>query len=230
MNIRKLTLGLALCLFAASFAQDNSTTEVVRDFEAWTAAELNYKFNKKLRIGLQQQLRLKDDANTVDQYFTHLNLRYKLAKGLYVTPALRFIRENDDQGKIQGYENHLRWQTDLTYKHDVSRLALRYRMRYQSRQELQVEDENNTAFRLKVGSEYNIKDWKLDPDMALEFFNNLDGDNEWYRLRWTLGSEYSFDKAGDLGLYYRIEQDLIGANPKTTYILFLKYGYTIKKK
>ncbi len=219
---------IALCLSLGSIAQEG-TYETIRDFEAWTAAELHYKPTKKIKLSLQQQLRLKDDASTVDQYFTQFDFRYKLAKGLYLTPAVRYIRENDDQGKIQGYENHLRWNADLTYKHDIKRFTLRYRTRYQSKQELQVEDENTNVFRAKAAVHYNIKNWKLDPDFAAEFFNELGEASEWYRVRWTLGTDYKLKNAGELGLCYRIEQELTGANPKTTHILFLKYGYTLKK-
>ncbi len=212
-----------------TFAQEE-TYHTIQDLEAWTSAEISYKPIKKVKITLQQQLRLKDDASNVDQYFTQFDLRYKLAKGLYITPAVRFIRDNDDQGKIQGYENHLRLQSDLIYKHDISRWSLHYRARYQTKQELQVEDDNINTFRLKVGTKYNIKNWKFDPKVGLEFFNRLGTENEWYKLRWTVGTKYSFKSAGDLGFYFRQEQDLVGAYEKTTNILFLKYGYTLKNK
>ena len=103
--IKRRHIALMTCFISLVTLAQDGTYHTIRDLEAWTAAEVSYKPSKKIKLSLQQQLRLKDDASNVDQYFTQFDLRYKLAKGLYLTPAVRFIRENDDEGKIHTSKN-----------------------------------------------------------------------------------------------------------------------------
>ena len=219
--------------FAApsAIAQTSGTTHVIQDLETWTSAGLNYKFNKKLSFSLSEQLRLKNNSSTVDVYFTQLETEYKVAKGLSLGLGLRYIRENDDEGKVQGYENHLRWNADLGYKHKIDRFTMRYRVRYQSKDELGVTtDLVKNVVRFKLGTGYNIKNWKFDPTASAEIFNGLTDDEGLYKLRFTLGTKYETKNAGDFGLFLRTENQLQGEYPKRTNIIGLKYEYTLKRK
>lgn len=220
---------MGLMLIPDASAQDGEYY-TVRDFEVWTAASLKYKINKKWSAGLEQQFRFKDDASTIDQYFTEAELKRKLGKHFSAALGGRYIRKNDTEGKIQGYENRFRWNVDLAYKHDIDRLSLKYRVRYQSRNEISVEDENKTTFRLKVASEYNIKKWAFDPKFSAELFNGLSDNEGFNRLRMTLGTEYKTKNLGEIGAFYRIERELTGIYPKTTNIAGFTYQYTLKRK
>ena len=145
-----ITMFTSLPLF--SNAQDG-TYHTIRDFETWSSINLRYKPTDNLKLSLSQQLRLKDNSSTMDVYFTQLGLDYKLANFLNIGFASRLITENDDQGKIQGNESHLRWQADLEFNHSVSRFAMKYRIRYQNKDELQkTTDEIKKTIRLKVAS------------------------------------------------------------------------------
>lgn len=229
--VQRIITGLLFTsITTLGWAQDGEY-HTIRDFETWTSATLNYKVNKKLKLSLNEQLRLKDNSSTIDAYFTQFTVKYDLIKGFNLGLGARYIRKNDDQGKVQGYENHFRWQTDLTYKHKLNRFTLKYRARYQNKDELGITtDSVKTNFRLKMSSTYNIKDWKLDPTLSGELFNGLSSNEGFNKFRLTLGTKYSTKNAGEFGLFYRMEKELIGENPKTTNIMGLKYAYTIKRK
>ena len=79
----------------------NSTYHTVRDLESWTSAKLKYQFSKKLDFGIEEQLRLKDDAKTVDQYFTEITAGYDITKHVGIGLGGRYIKQNDNVGKIQ---------------------------------------------------------------------------------------------------------------------------------
>lgn len=209
----------------------------VQDFESWGKVGINVDLNKKWSFGLEEQLRLKSNSSLVDAYFTELNAKYKFETGLSFGGGLRFIRNNDTEGKIQGYENHLRYNFDLGYKHSVDRLKLAYRIRFQSKNELGVSkdegDYANNHFRFKVGAEYNIKKWKFDPKLSFELFHHMEEgeENGLDKLRATIGTSYDLKKYGDIGMFYRIERELnptIVEYPKTTFIVGLSYVYTLK--
>jgi hypothetical protein len=219
-------------------SQDGEYIEI-QDFETWGKIGINVKLNKNWSFGLEEQLRLKTNSSVVDAYFTELNAKYKMKSNFEVGGGLRYIRDNDNEGKIQGYENHLRYNLDLSYKHLIERLKLRYRMRFQSKNELGVTknegDYPNNHFRLKLGGEYNIKKWKFDPKVSFELFHHMEEgkDNGLDKLRTTIGTSYDLKKYGDIGLFYRIERELNPTYvdyPKMTYVFGLSYIYTIKIK
>ncbi len=217
-----------MSLSISSIAQ---STVTVRDFETWSALALNYKLNKKVTLGLEEQLRLKDNSSVIDQYFTEVTGKYKLINGLSPGLGLRYIRENDNVGKVQGYENHLRWNFDLGYKHSIKKIALKYRLRYQSKSELGVDAaELDNTVRLKIGLGYNIKDWKLDPWVSGEIFNTVGSESDLKKYRLTLKTEYKTKNIGSFGAFYRLEQQLNKANPKTTNIAGFKYTYALERK
>ena len=232
---KPLFLLAATYMLAAPVAiAQNGTYHTVRDLESWTSAKLKYQFSKKLDFGIEEQLRLKDDAKTVDQYFTEITAGYDITKHIGIGLGGRYIKLNDNLGKIQGYENHFRWNTDLAYKHKIDRFDLKYRVRYQNKDELQIsEAQGDTAkhtVRLKVGADYNIKGWEFDPEVAAELFNRLNNSEGFYQIRFTVGTTYKFKKAGDLGAFYRIEKELQGDYRKTTNIIGVQYQYTLKRK
>ena len=227
-----LLVSLALLLFFVGlediWAQEN------RDFETWTSAEFRYRPSKKWRLGLETQLRLKENSSEIDGYFGELTGGYEIFKGFRATLGVRLISKNDNTGKQQGYENFVRLHADALYKHKIDRLGLNYRLRYQTRDELGVTNENgdfaDNTIRLKIGTEYNIRKWKLDPQLSAEIFhqNERNGDEGFDKFRITFGTEYKFKKWGRLGVFYRFEREINKTNPASTDIIRLQYVYTLK--
>lgn len=218
-----------LCCVQVNWAQDDQ-----RDFESWTSAELRYKPTKRWKTGMELQMRLKENSSVIDGYFAELTGGYEIFKNFDLGLGFRFIRKNDNKGAIQGYENYGRIHADASYKHKINRLALGYRLRYQNRDELGVSNENgdfaDQYIRLKVGTEYDFKKWKLDPQLSAEIFHHSERneENEFNKFRITFGTDYKFKKAGKIGLYYRYEKEINTANPRSTDILRIRYVYTFK--
>ena len=236
-NKTTILIVLTLC-FSKFYSQEGEWIEV-RDFESWTKVGVNLKLNKNWEFGLEEQLRLKNNSSEVDAYFTEINAKYKMKSGLYLGGGFRFIKENDNEGKIQGYETHLRYNFDLGYKHSVDRLKLGYRVRYQSKSETEatagLNGSPNNTLRFKIGGAYNIKGWKFDPKLSVEIFNRFaEGDEGGLsKFRATLGTSYDLKKWGELSAFYRIERELnptYADYPKTTHIAGLSYVYTFKIK
>jgi len=206
------------------------TYYTVRDLELWTSAKFKYKMNKNWSLGVEQQFRFKDDASVVDKYFTEMDLKRDLGKHFSIGLGGRFIRNNDTQGKIQGFENHYRWNTDLGFTHDIHRFSMNYRLRYQAANEFRVEDDSKKTMRFKIESTYNIKKWSLDPTVSVEIFNQLTNSEGFNKLRFTIGTEYKMKSFGEIGVFYRMEKELQGIYPKTTNIAGFTYQYTFKNK
>jgi len=204
------------------------------DFETWSSIEISYKPSKKWSIDLEEQLRLKDNSSTTDQYFTQLQVEYEVFKKFNLGSGFRYIRKNDTKGNIQGYEDHFRFHLDGSYDHKINQFSFKYRFRYQNRNELGVStsegDYPNQHIRLKGGLEYGFKNWKLDPKFSAEIFNHFEKGqtNGFDKFRISLGTDYKIKNFGKLSLYYRFEKELNVMNPKTSNIIKFKYTYSFR--
>lgn len=221
---------LLVSVFSIStcFSQEDGT----KDLESWNTIGLKYKLNKKWSFELEEQLRLDENISEISEYFTQLSTEYSISKKFELGAGFRYISENDNEGKLQGYENHFRLNLDASYKHKISDFSLKYRLRYQNKNELGVDDFANQHIRFKTAVGYNFKNWKLDPKFSAEIFNHLEKgeENGFDKYRLTLGTEYKFKKMGTLGLFYKYEKELNESIPETTKIIGLKYTYTIKNR
>jgi hypothetical protein len=205
------------------------------DWTSWSTIGVEYKLNKKWNFGIEEQLRLKENISEVDEFFTQFNADYKLFKNFKLGVGLRYIRENDNNGKIQGYDNYFRFNIDATYKHEINNLELGYRLRYQNKNELGVSydegDYVNQNIRFKTSVKYDFKKWSLDPKFSAEIFNRFQEgkENGFNKYRLTLGTDYKIKNFGKLGVFYRLEKELNVDFPETKNIIGLNYTYTFKK-
>ena len=157
-NILLLFLSSIILTFISNpvLSQTPSSVKNV-DFETWSSIEINYKPSKKWSIGLEEQLRLKDNSSITDQYFTQLEVEYEAFKNFSLGSGFRYIKKNDTKGNIQGYEDHFRFNLDGTFDHKIAQFSFKYRFRYQNRNELGISptdgDYPNQHIRLK-GREY----------------------------------------------------------------------------
>ena len=231
-----------LCIVVIVFSLFSSVSKAQeddnKDFALWNSIGIKYSPTKRIRLALEQHLRLKEDASETDEYFTEVQVEFEIIKKLKIGGATRFIRENDNVGKVQGYEKHFRYNIDLGYGLDVfKRLDISFRFRYQNKRELDLEDgvEDKVAetLRFKTAFEYDIKKWPLDPKLAIEIFNkkredlSLIADAKLSRYRLTFGTSYSLKKFGKFGIYYRYQENTRVDNDFQTKILGLKYSYSI---
>lgn len=237
MRNRLFIAFIALCLATSISAQETDN----KDFALWNSIGVKYSPIKRLKLGVEQHLRIKEDASTTDEYFTEVQAEFEIIKNLEVGGAMRFIKENDNVGKKQGYEKHFRYQLDLSYKLDlIKRFDIGFRLRYQNKKELDlengVEDIPTETLRFKTSFGYNIKKWPLDPTFAVELFSrkrdgySYIGGAKLSRYRLTLGTSYNLKKFGKFGIYYRFQENTRIDNDFQTKILGLKYSYTIKGK
>ncbi len=221
-------------LYLAILSCQCAQTQTDRDLASWNGIALGYELNKDWETDFKGQLRLKENFNAVDEYFGQIGVKRRLFKGFKIGAALRYSKRNDNQGAIQGYESHLRYHFQTTYKHSVNRVRVGYRIRYQSRKELGLSDgiENFRVnrLRLKTSLAYKIKDWPLDPIFSGELFrrfeNNTDSRFDKYRI--TIGSNYEFTNASSVSFFWGIESSINEAIKDNLYIIGLSYNYAIK--
>lgn len=205
-------------------------TVVTRDLETWSSINFKYQINKKWTAEVQGQLRLENNSSEVRQYFGQLDVAYAPFKHFEFASGIRFIKNNDNTGNVQGYENHFRYHLDGKYKHKLNDFKFAYRIRYQNKNELSVDDVAKEYLRFKTEVEYNIKKWKLDPEVSGELFRSVNGesDNEFSSYRLTVGTSFKAHKSAKIKLFYRFDKELNQTYPQATNILGIKYTYNLK--
>ncbi len=212
-----------------SYSQDEYDTIVVRDIESWHNAQIEYKINKKLSVGLTQHVRFVKNSSNFDRALTDLKLEYNILKGLKIAGTYRYMFEQKKTDLSRGH----RWNIDASYSYKFDRLKLSSRVRYQSKIEFPTEENSKSNhIRLRLKAAYNIKNWKLDPYITNEIFKPTNNalDNKWDNYRITVGTQYNFNKHHRISLFYGAERDLNNNYPKTTYLLGVGYKYTLKNK
>lgn len=231
---------VAAMVLLITFTSYSQTTVEVRDLESWSAIGFSKKMNDQTRISLEQQFRFYNNSSKIDQLFTEFSIRrktfqYKEEGYFYFTGGLRYIADRDKDDN--SYDHHIRLNGDLGYKHEIKRFAFDYRIRLQTKNELGYSrsegDYLRNKFRLKAGMDYNIRNWKFDPEVSAELFRTSGRYevNQFEKFRITVGTKYSFKNLGDLSLFYRLERELQGVSyPKTTNIIGVKMMFKLKPK
>ena len=111
------------------------------DLEGWNAVQLKVRASEKISFSISEHLRYRNNVTTVSTYFTQVEGSYEVVKDFELGVGVRFIKKNDDVGKKQGIESHFRYQFDASFKHDIKKIDLYYRLRYQNRNELGFSEE-----------------------------------------------------------------------------------------
>lgn len=233
MNRIEFRIIILLLLFLLT-GMHTVCSQDLRDLESWTSAEFRYMPAPRWRIGIEGQLRLDQNSSEVDAYFSELTGGYEFFNNFWVIGGFRLIRKIDDEHEARKHQNHIRLHLDAKYSYDLNRFNLNARFRYQTRDELGVSnaqgDFADHYVRLKLGSVYNIRKWKLDPQVSTEIFHHSEKNEEYgfNKFRVSVGTEYSFEKLGKLGLFYRYEHEINTEEPRTTDIIRIQYVYTLK--
>jgi hypothetical protein len=209
------------------------------DLEGWSAVQLDVRASKKMTFSVSEHLRYRNDITTVSTYFTQIETNYEVIKDFELGLGVRFIKKNDDVGKKQGIESHFRYQFDASFKHDINRIGLSYRLRYQNKNELGFsEDEGDIPkeqLRFQFGVGYKLLPISVVFKLKAEFFNTFVDKtvgNKIDRQRFTLSASRKFNRFGEIALFYRT-QDNFNVEVKNTEvtvskaILGFKYTYTL---
>lgn len=211
----------------------SQTEVIVRDFETWSSVGASVKLDENSTLSLEQGLRLYNNSGEVDQILTNLQLKVKLGDLFSIAGGIRYIRDKDRGNG--SFENQLRFNGDLGFKHKWDRFTFDYRLRLQTKNELGYsKDEGDylrNATRLKAGIHYNIKNWKLDPEFSGEIFRESGKYmiSSFNKFRLTVGTKYKINKFMDIKAYYRFEREMGVSYPQSTNIVGFKLMFNLSK-
>ena len=155
---------IILCHFLLS-AQDEMIQVDNQTFESWNALQIQYSPTDKLSLDIETQLRLKSMGDTYNMSFIQLEAQYEPQPYIEVGVGYRNFDRLDDIGKQQGHEKFNRFYGYVQAKKSFERFDIRFRLQHQVRNQLDNSEspKDNSRWRYKLSSMYNIPNWALDP-------------------------------------------------------------------
>ncbi len=229
MSIRSfLFTCIILCHFLLS-AQDEMIQENNQSFQSWNAFQIQYSPIDKLSLDIETQLRLKSMGDTYNMSFIQLEAQYEPQPYIEVGVGYRNFDRLDDIGKQQGHEKFNRFYGYVQAKKSFERFDIRFRLQHQVRNQLDNSEssKNNSRWRYKLSSIYNIPNWALDPRLSIEFFmlDEFYSKEAYDKYRLSLGTKKRFSKSRALSFKYLFEKNIGINGSKPFHILSLRYEY-----
>jgi len=214
-----LTLGMAL----AAMAQSD-------DFGMWYEVGAEKKLSQKWSLGLEGELRTRNNTRTADRWSAGLSAEYKIVKGLKVAGGYTLLYDNNVEEldlKSDGLRPNkwtpsywgVRHRLNLTLQgnKDFGRLNLQLRERWQYTYRpaaegkkydfdeeawTNVRGKGKNVLRTRLQASYDFPHWKLDPVANVEMFND---DSGIAKMRYQAGVEYKLQKRHVFSLTYRYQ-------------------------
>lgn len=191
-----------------------------KDFESWTDLAINKKLSDKLTVGIEESIRLHQNAGSINSFNSDLTLEYKINQSIELGGGYRISMKNQPNGYFAKHRGNI----DVTYKNEINQFKISFRNRTQVEKDYYIENKKDIypqfENRNRIKLFYNIRGLRTDPFLALELFHQISSHNFYkinaYRIYVGIGREFPGDLKLNLAfIYERAKKKII----ENTYIL-----------
>lgn len=177
------------------------------DFGIWTSASLSFKILPKLKASVEEEFRLRDKSGSIDRFESTLDLSYKFNKYISASGGYVLINYNHPE---KSWETRHRFYLDAQGEYSFCRFKIGLRERFQSTYRIGISRTENRAnpkfyLRSRILGSYDIRKSGFSPFGSVELYYTLNDpqENNFNKIRYTIGTKYRIDKKSVLSLYYR---------------------------
>ena len=222
------------------------------DFGMWYEIGAEKKLNKQWSVGLEGELRTRNNTRTLDRWSAGIAAEYKIIKGLKASVGYTFLSDNNREEfdlKSDGLRPNKWTPSYWGVRHRVNfslqgstawgrlGVSLRERWQYTYRPEASgrkydfdeeawkaVKGKGRNVLRSRLQVEYDIPHWKLDPTASVEMFNAGHGVD---KMRYQVGVDYKYRKKHVFALTYRYQtvNDDDDDNEANSHLIGLSYKF-----
>lgn len=212
------------------------------------------KINKKLTVGVEADLRTRNNFKTMDRWSLGIGADYKLTKWLKASAGYTMLHTHFREGismNSSGLYNNWRpsywgvrhrFHASLTGSYKFSnniKLSLRERWQYTYRPEKSVErwDFDNSQWetitrsgkgknqlRSRLQVSYDKKRALVEPYASVELYNSWAIE----KVRYTVGADFHLSKQHTVGAFYRFQKQHAGSEDNDPDMHYLGIGYNFK--
>ena len=201
----------------------------------WLTLSVQHPIAKKVNIIVDQEMRLKENYQRINLFYTNVGLCYKANKFFKIEPTYRTIQKK----QLEGYYSYRhRFMLDVIVKKKLNKFTLSERVRYQTEvSDFYTSKKGKLAeqfLRFKTDLKYNLSG-KTTPYISCELRYQIhspkgDGpiyDRGFHRIRNVAGIEHEINKKNSINLYYLIQTEYYISTPESIYIFGIGYSLTI---
>ena len=211
-TIRNSIFLLIIFSFSASSQQN--------DFQSWTSFRLSKKIYKRTNLSVKEGLRLRENSSIRSKVFTDVKLSHNIKKtDLKLAVGYRFANEYNINFSSE-YKHRYYFDFSSVYKYKRFRFTLRDRIQLQG-----YNSSYTPLYRQKIDVSYNVRKTPFEPFLQFEYFLNFD--EEFEKLRYTIGFSHRIIKKVNADLFYRIQHQVNTSNPENFYILGTSISYKL---
>ena len=230
-----------------SFAQSD-------DFGVWTSISADKKVNKKFSVGIEAEMRTRDNSEKIDRWSFGVDAQYKLTKWLKASVGYSLLDDNNYKITYKasnGMPNKLAEYWAVRHRLNVSltasqkfgnfQVSLRERWQYTYRPEKTIDqrwdfddDEYDGKAKTYSGRGKNIMRSRVQinydiPNCHFEPYVSAEMYNGWSveKMRYTAGVDWKITKKHAVGAYYLYQavHDDDDDNEPNLHILGLEYKF-----
>jgi hypothetical protein len=173
----------------------------VDDVGVWLGVSIQKPLTRQLDIAFTEQLRLKQDATSIDVILSDLALEYAISKKFKTAIHYRLINSNQDTY----YSKRHRFYLDVAYKEKIGKVSLTLRERIQQQFNDYYSSETGKipvwTLRSKLTAKFDLEK-KYMPYLSGEMYYLVDNDEEEdqliSRFRYEAGITYDFNRTHGL--------------------------------
>lgn len=216
--MKKILVILAVICTAASCLRAQSL---------WTSAEMKFGMAKGLSGYAEGEYRTADELDATERWAASAGLNYKLWNWLKMSAGYTYIHRHVEsrttkKGNIVSdyWQPRHRVSFALTGSYSWNRFTFSLRERYQytyntaqtvakwdgddgsAKSDEVIEAKGKHVLRSRLKAEYNIRKSGFTPFATIELYNSLNGFT-YEKTRWTLGTDYKFNKRHSISAFYR---------------------------
>jgi hypothetical protein len=211
------------------------SAQVDNDAGFWGTLTLQKKVTKKVSVVIDQELRLRENFQRINLFYTNLGVDYKFNKYFKLSPSYRAIQKMRLDNTFS-YRHRL--SLDATIKKKFNKITLAERVRYQ----IEVQDFLTSSkgklpeqfLRFKTDLKY-ATNTKITPFVSCELRyqirswrgNDMVYNNGFHRIRNIMGIDYEMNNKHNLTLYYLIQNEFNIDNLENIYIVGLAYTFSL---
>lgn len=193
----------------------------------WTSAEMKFGMAKGLSGYVEGEFRTANRLDGPERWAASMGLDYKLYKWLKMSVGYTYIHKHIEsrvtkKGNIVSDYWQPRHRASFTltgsysWNHFTFSLRERYQYTYRTEQVVPkwdgddgsakedelIEASHKHVLRSRLKVEYDIRKSGFTPFASCEVYNSLSGFT-YEKTRWTVGSDYKFNKRHSINMFYR---------------------------